>query len=112
MSTFLGVAVSFAAAFFWGLVYAQVQGLDKTLHPLALLAFTYVCATVVLVPLAMFRLPQMAKKVQASWQQFVGCLAALIIAEALIFYSIQILGGTDASLIEVSIHTPQIGSIN
>lgn len=97
----LGIVVSFAAALCWGLVYAQVQNLDAKLSPIAILSLFYICAAVAMTPFAAFQIPRLTGKLRQNYREFFICLLATITAEIFIFYSIELLGGTDASLIEV-----------
>jgi len=99
---FIGIFVSFGAALCWGLVYAQVQTLSATIPTPALLALSYLVGGVILGPFAGLQLKVLAQKSLASSKDIFFCIAALLAAELLIFYSIRMLGGTDASLIEVS----------
>lgn len=101
-SNVAGIVVSFAAAFCWGLVYAQVQTLDNSISPWAVLAMFYLLSAAMLLPFTAWRLPTLAKKAYVNRKDFIICLIFLLSAEMLIFYSIDVLGGTDASLIEVS----------
>jgi drug/metabolite transporter (DMT)-like permease len=102
MSNLLGVLVSFAAAFCWGTLYAEVQTLDRAIPPFALLAVAYLIGCLVLSPYMFKHSEGIKKGISADPRDFLFCLLALVLAEALIFYSISLLGATEASLIEVS----------
>ena len=101
MSNIWGVIVSFAAAFCWGILYAQVQSLTVEFPPFALLSVAYLAGALVLTPIAISQGSEITNKIRSDPGDFFFCLLALLAAEGLIFFSISLLGGTEASLIEV-----------
>jgi len=101
MSNLAGVLISLAAACAWGLLYAQVQWLDRTLPSSSLLAAAYVAGAVILSPVVVTQSLPIMRTIRKHPRYFLSCLLSLLVAELLIFYSIHLLGGTEASLIEV-----------
>jgi drug/metabolite transporter (DMT)-like permease len=96
-----GVLVAAAAGLLWGYVYATKDNLLQSVHPLGMLAAFYIAGTVVLAPVAFYFRHDMVQIATTNTHEFVTAVAAILLAEFCIMWSIALLGGTDAGLIEV-----------
>jgi drug/metabolite transporter (DMT)-like permease len=100
-----GYLSAVSAALVWGLVYTIDQKLLGTMSPLVLLFVSSLLPTLLLIP-AFFWRPRLfsalAHNTTATWSLLLAELALAAIANLLIFASIQALGATTASVVEVS----------
>jgi drug/metabolite transporter (DMT)-like permease len=69
---------------------------------LGLLAAFYIAGTVVLAPVAFYFRHDLVQIATGSPQEFITAMVSILLAEFCIMWSIYLLGGTDAGLIEVS----------
>lgn len=97
-----GILVATVAAIAWGYVYATKDNLVQSMNPLSLMAAFYLTGAVVLAPVAFFNRADMVNGVMANPWEFATAVAGILIAETCIIWSISLLGGTEAGLVEVS----------
>lgn len=92
-----------ASAFAWGMVYATAEGVLDRMSPLATLAAFYWWGSLLLLPVALLPAGREALTgVVSNPGPFAVTLLAVVTAELLILWSISLLGGTEASLIEIT----------
>jgi drug/metabolite transporter (DMT)-like permease len=98
----LGMLVALAAAVSWGFVYATTQEIVDRLPPIAALAMIYWLGAIALLPVAIWHGPAIVADVVQNPGPTTMLLASVVVAEFFIIWSIQLLGGVDAGLIEIS----------
>jgi drug/metabolite transporter (DMT)-like permease len=98
----LGMLVALAAAVSWGFVYATTQEIVDRLPPIATLAMIYWLGAIALLPVAIWHGPAIVADVVQNPGPTAMLLASVVVAEFFIIWSIQLLGGVDAGLIEIS----------
>ena len=100
----LGVAIAAIAACCWGIVYAASQRLvaqnAKFTH-IELLLISFMIGSIVLAPVFFYH-NRSLKEANLDPKQILVFVATLMTAKLLVFYSVRLLGGTEASLIQVS----------
>lgn len=97
-----GVVVATVAAIAWGYVYATKDNLVQSMNPLSLMAAFYLTGAVLLLPVAFFNRADMMNGVLANPSEFATAVVGILVAETCIIWSISLLGGTEAGLVEVS----------
>jgi drug/metabolite transporter (DMT)-like permease len=97
-----GVLVAAAAGLLWGYVYATKDNLVQSVNPLGLLAAFYLAGAVVLAPVVFYFRHDLVRVATSSPQEFGTAVVGILLAEFCIMWSVYLLGGTDAGLIEVS----------
>jgi len=97
-----GILVAATAGMLWGYVYATKDSLVQSIHPLGLMASFYLSGAVLLLPAAFWFREEITRVVTGNPQEFFTAIAGILLAEMCIIWSISLLGGTDAGLIEVS----------
>lgn len=98
----LGMVVATVAAVGWGYVYATMQQLTERMSPVATLAAYYVAGGVALAPFAVARWSEIQAAVAADPRTFWSSTAAVVVAEFAIIWSVSLMGGASAGLVEVS----------
>ena len=98
----LGVIVATVAAIGWGYVYATMQQLTDRMSPLAAMTAYYVYGGILLLPVFVLRWGEIQSGIVADPRTFVLSASAVMVAEFAILWSVSLLGGADAGLIEVS----------
>jgi drug/metabolite transporter (DMT)-like permease len=99
-----GIIVAILAAFCWGVVYAASQRLIQTgkFTSFELLLACFFVGCVLLLPFALYDRHAIMQAEQPNLTRFIWFLITMIAAEYLVFFSVYLLGGTEASLIQVS----------
>jgi drug/metabolite transporter (DMT)-like permease len=97
-----GVLVAATAGLAWGYVYATKDNLMQSMNPLSLLAGFYLTGALLLVPAALYNRADMVSGVLGNPWEFFTAVFGILVAEACIIWSISLLGGTEAGLVEVS----------
>jgi len=98
----VGMLIALCAAISWGYVYATTQEVVERLPPLATLALIYWLGALVLAPVAFWYGPELLKDI-ANYPTSTGSMIlSVLVAEFFIIWSIQLLGGVDAGLVEIS----------
>ena len=98
----LGVIVATVAAIGWGYVYATMQQLTDRMSPLTAMTAYYVYGGILLLPVFVLRWGEIQSGIVADPRTFVLSASAVMVAEFAILWSVSLLGGADAGLIEVS----------
>jgi len=98
----LGMLVALAAAVSWGFVYATTQEVVDRLPPIATLAMIYWLGGIALLPVAFWHGPAIVADVVQNPGPVAMLLISVVVAEFFIIWSIQLLGGVDAGLVEIS----------
>jgi len=98
----LGVIVATVAAVGWGYVYATMQQVTERMSPVAALTAYYVYGGILLLPVFVLRWGEIQSGIVADPRTFVLSASAVLVAEFAILWSVSLLGGADAGLIEVS----------
>jgi drug/metabolite transporter (DMT)-like permease len=102
MNMKLGLVVATVAAIAWGYVYATKDNLVQSMNPLSLLAAFYITGAVILLPVAVYNRADMMGGVLANPNEFATAVVGVLVAEICIIWSISLLGGLEAGLVEVS----------
>lgn len=97
-----GVVVAATAGLAWGYVYATKDNLMQSMNPLSLLAGFYLSGALLLLPVALYNRTDMVEGVLGNPWEFFTAVLGILVAEACIIWSISLLGGTEAGLVEVS----------
>ncbi len=97
-----GILVATIAAIAWGYVYATKDNLVQSMSPLSLMASFYLTGAVFFIPVAYFNRADIAQGVGNNLGEFLTAIVGILIAETCIIWSISLLGGTEAGLVEVS----------
>ena len=97
-----GVVVATVAAVGWGYVYATMQQVTERMSPVAALAAYYAFGGLLLAPFAVARWSEIHAGVAADPRSFVLSASAVLVSEFAILWSVSLMGGADAGLIEVS----------
>ena len=98
----LGVIVATVAAVGWGYVYATMQQVTERMSPIAAMTAYYMYGGILLLPVLVLRWGEIQSGIVADPRTFVLSASAVMIAEFAIVWSVSLLGGVDAGLIEVS----------
>ncbi len=98
----MGYLVASLAAICWGFVYAQTQTIVDKISPIAALSSFYIIGAIVLAPAFIINHKDVTQLVIANPGNFFISVAASIVAEFLIIWSISLLGGAEAAFIEIS----------
>jgi drug/metabolite transporter (DMT)-like permease len=86
----------------WGFVYATTQEVVDRLPPIAALAMIYWLGAIALLPVALWHGPAIIADVVQNPGPAAMLLISVVVAEFFIIWSIQLLGGVDAGLVEIS----------
>lgn len=97
-----GMLIALLAAIAWGYVYATTQEVVERLPPIATLAMIYWLGAIVLTPVAYWYGPEILWDVMRYPTSTASTVFSVIVAEFFIIWSIQLLGGVDAGLVEIS----------
>lgn len=97
-----GVLIATVAAIAWGYVYATKDNLVQSMNPLSLMAAFYLTGAVLLLPVAFFNRADLIQGVTGNVGEFATAIVGILVAETCIIWSISLLGGTEAGLVEVS----------
>ncbi len=97
-----GMLIALCAAISWGYVYATTQEVVERLPPIATLAMIYWLGALLLTPVAYWYGPDILWDVMKYPTSTASTVLAVIVAEFFIIWSIQLLGGVDAGLVEIS----------
>lgn len=98
----LGMLVATVAAVGWGYVYATMQQVTERMSPVAALAAYYAFGGLLLAPFAVARWGEIYAGVAADPRTFFLSASAVLVAEFAILWSVSLMGGADAGLVEVS----------
>lgn len=98
----LGVIVATVAAIGWGYVYATMQQVTDRMSPVAAMTAYYLYGGVILLPFLVMRWGEIQAGIVADPRTFVLSASAVMVAEFAILWSVSLLGGADAGLIEIS----------
>jgi drug/metabolite transporter (DMT)-like permease len=98
----MGMLIALAAAVSWGFVYATTQEVVDRLPPIAALAMIYWLGAIALLPVALWHGPAIIADVVQNPGPAAMLLISVVVAEFFIIWSIQLLGGVDAGLVEIS----------
>ena len=98
----VGMLIALCAAISWGYVYATTQEVVERLPPIATLAMIYWLGAVVLLPVGIWYGPEIARDVVAHPSSVASTIISIIVAEFLIIWSISLLGGVEAGLVEIT----------
>jgi len=98
----LGVIVSSVAAVIWGYVYVTTEGITDKLSPAASLAASYFWGSIFMIPLFIYYFKDIVGSIYVSPYLFLSGAIAAIVADFAIIWSISLIGGTSAGLIEIS----------
>lgn len=98
----LGVLVALVASIAWGYVFTVKDSLTKAMSPLSLMAAFYLAGAVLFLPVAYINRADLTQGLSSHAGEFLTALAVIILAETCIVWSVSLLGGSEAALIEVS----------
>jgi len=98
----IGMLIALAAAVSWGFVYATTQEVVDRLPPIAALAMIYWLGAIALLPVALWHGPAIVADVVQNPGPAAMLIISVVVAEFFIIWSIQLLGGVDAGLVEIS----------
>lgn len=98
----IGILIANLAALCWGYVYSQTENIMEKMSPLASLSSFYVFGGIFLFPLFILNKKEIVDVSTNHSFEFFSTAIAIMIAEFLIIYSIKLLGGVEASFIEIS----------
>lgn len=98
----LGMVIALGAAVAWGYVYATTQEVVERLPPIATLAMLYWLGAIVLLPVSFWYGADIARDVATNPASVATTIASVIVAEFLIIWSISLLGGVEAGLVEIT----------
>jgi len=98
----LGVIVALVASIAWGYVYAAKESLMQSMSPLNLMAAFYLAGAVLFLPVAIANKASFVPELTANAGEFLTALLVVILAETCIVWSVSMLGGAEAGLVEVS----------
>jgi drug/metabolite transporter (DMT)-like permease len=96
------VVVATVAAVGWGYVYATMQQVTERMSPVAALTAYYAFGGLLLAPFAVARWSEIYAGVSADPRSFFLSASAVLVAEFAILWSVSLMGGVDAGLVEVS----------
>lgn len=103
MKKALGTLVALGAAASWGVVYAFLDRVLEHLSPVASIIIFYFAGSLLLLPILPLYLDEISHEIRsAPIHLLLLAFAATLIGELLIFWSIKLLGGTEAGLIEIT----------
>lgn len=99
----LGTLVALGAAASWGLVYAFVDRVLEHMSPVASIMVFYFAGSLLLLPILPFYIDEIGREISSTpLPLLLLAFVATLAAEVLIFWSIKLLGGTEAGLIEIT----------
>lgn len=98
----LGMAVATVAALGWGYVYATMQEMTERMSPIAAMTAYYLFGSILLLPFLFTRWKEIVGGISADRIVFVSSASAVMLSEFTILWSVSLLGGTAAGIIEVS----------
>lgn len=98
----LGVLIALIASIAWGYVYTAKDSLVKSMSPISLMAAFYLAGAVLFLPVVYYNRADLTQGLSSHAGEFVTTLAVVILAETCIVWSVSLLGGAEAALIEVS----------
>lgn len=103
MKKALGVAAALAAAATWGTIYALVEQAMEQMNPVAAIIVIYFAGSLLMLPAVPFYLNEISSCLKsAAFGPLALTILLTVIAELLIFWSIKMLGGIEAGLIEIT----------
>lgn len=95
-----GTGIALLAAVCWGFVYARLDKVLETMTPIACISAFYLVGGVVLIPAMWVRHAEIMDALTHT--EFWAAIGVTLVAEFLIIWSISLLGGTDAGLMEIT----------
>jgi drug/metabolite transporter (DMT)-like permease len=99
----LGFIIALLAAISWGWIYAYTEKIVERLSPVSTMIVFYYLGSLLMIPLLPFYFKEITSETSSiSSLPFVVTIIATILAEFLIIWSIKLLGGVEAGLIEIS----------
>lgn len=99
---YLGILISTFAAITWGFVYASTEKVLEKMSPISSVALFYYIGAVIMLPLIITNKQEIIQGLTLAPKELLFTTIMILLAEFLIMWSISLLGGTDAALIEVS----------
>lgn len=99
---YLGVLISTFAAITWGFVYASTEKVLEKMSPISSVALFYYLGAIILLPFLLTHRQDMIQGAMLAPKELFFTTLMIIVAEFFIMWSISLLGGTEAALIEVS----------
>jgi drug/metabolite transporter (DMT)-like permease len=98
----IGYVVATAAAIMWGFVYAASEKLLDRMSPISAFATFYYAGAILLLPAIVTHREDMVNGIIAAPREYVFSVIGIMLAEFFIMWSIKLLGGTEAALVEVT----------
>lgn len=97
-----GMIVAMLAALAWGFVYAATEKIVERMNPVSAIVSFYAAGVFLTLPLLVLNRADIVQGISADPKTFFATTVAIMGAEFLIVWSISLLGGTEAALVEVS----------
>ena len=101
-SNVLGTAIAVIASILWGGVYATKELISQKASPLVTLGALYLVGGIMVLPVILFLWKDIMLALRSSPGLFLGSASLALLADAAIIWSISMMGGTSAGLIETS----------
>ena len=99
---YLGIIISTLAAITWGFVYANTEKVLEKMSPISSVALFYYLGAIILLPFLLSHRQDMIQGALLAPKELIFTTVMILLAEFFIMWSISLLGGTEAALIEVS----------